>query len=365
MLRRRRRYLLLVLIAALLAPSVALIVRCALARQAPPAAVSDPHEVEQAKSRVAGYARSGAATYLTLPEWLIVYDAEEYASFVKSRRPSGFPYFRSIPRYWLYYKHVCDAACGRYPFDFGNHLMLAVIGTSASVENLVKGLYENTIGRLTEWIATNDTDEDRLAIAVAGDYARFIHGVPWYDYPFGRAFRRLWSQVPLRGRHPIRKWERRFALSLEYGVKAIYGGLIRLGTKSVYGNEEEWIHAWVRGVPGRTFDDSRVRRIASFADGSHIVAIKRYEPFTSAVAALAGQGARFHDIAGNRQIVITALGSAAPSAFDRNEARVLFASRQLADDRQRVVIEASVDALGSVLGRLRQSGLALEHLYDY
>src|SRR5687768_18048188 len=52
---------------------------------------------------IAGYARAESFTYLTLPEWFIVYSADEYASFVATRPPSAFPYVGSARQYWRYY----------------------------------------------------------------------------------------------------------------------------------------------------------------------------------------------------------------------------------------------------------------------
>jgi hypothetical protein len=368
--RRRRwrvlRYAIAFLLIAIAAPAVVTIARCTLATRVKLAGPSgEPGEVTRAKAGLHAYARPEAATYFTLPEWLILYDAEEYAAHVAHARPSAFPYFRSILRYWRYYQGVCDTACARYPFDSGDHLMLAIIGTSASVENLLKGIYEGSIGRAAEWIATTDTAEDRHAAAVAADYAHFMHAVPWYDYPFGRAFRRLWSETGLWGPHPLRKWERKFALSLEYGIKAIYGSIIRFGSKSVYGDEDEWIYAWADGLPPDAFADPRIRQATTLADGSSIVSIKRYEPFTAVVSTLTDRGARFHDIAGNHRILMTALGAASSPAFDDGDARVLFAIDELTSGRQRFVVEARVDALGNVLNRLPKAGLTLEHLYDY
>jgi hypothetical protein len=40
------------------------------------------------------------AADVTLPEWYIVYSADEYAAFVKSRAPSRFPYFSAVGQYW-------------------------------------------------------------------------------------------------------------------------------------------------------------------------------------------------------------------------------------------------------------------------
>jgi len=321
--------------------------------------------VRQAKAAIDGYRRPGAATYFTLPEWFIVYETEEYAAFIARARPSAFPYFRAVTQYWTYYRRMCDAACGAFPFDTGNHVMLAVIGTSFSVENVLKGLYENSVGRLTEWLATSDTDEDRFAARTAADYGRFMHTIPWYDFPFGRTLAALWSQTPAWGAHPLRKWERRLSLSIEYGVKAAYGSLIRVATKSSYGDEPEWVYLRAEHVPDRAFDDPRIVRRAALADGSSLLAMKRYEPFTSAIADLERAGVRLHDVAGNRRILVTALTADHAPALDVPGARVLLSSPLLATSGRRIGIDVPVDTLGELLDRLTRSGARLEHVYDY
>src|SRR5438094_9743662 len=53
-------------------------------------------ETLRATAGVPNYVREGSATFLTLPEWYIVYSTEEYAAFVATRPPSHFPWFRSI-----------------------------------------------------------------------------------------------------------------------------------------------------------------------------------------------------------------------------------------------------------------------------
>src|SRR5262249_37336491 len=154
-------------------------------------------------------------TYLTLPEWLIVYDTEEYAAFISRARPSGFPYLRSIVDFWRDYSRVCAVSCSAFPFDVGDHVMIVVIGSSFAVENILKGLYENVVGRAFELVSGHDTEEDAFAARVAAEYGHFMHTVPWYEFPFGRKLVALWRETPLWGRHPLRKWERRIALSSE------------------------------------------------------------------------------------------------------------------------------------------------------
>ena len=67
-------------------------------------------ELQRVTADVKGYFRNESSTYLTLPEWYIVYSADEYASFVQSRAPSRFPYFAAVGQYWRYYKQVCRAS---------------------------------------------------------------------------------------------------------------------------------------------------------------------------------------------------------------------------------------------------------------
>jgi hypothetical protein len=330
------------------------------------AAPADPPAVREAKRAVRRYVRDGATTYLTLPEWFIVYNSEEYAATLAAGRPSRFPYFRSIAEYWSYYRQVSHAACKGYPFDAGTHLMLGVIGSSFMIENTLKGIYENTVGRSTEWLASTDTEEDRYAARTAMEYGRFMHMTPWYDFPFGRKLSGLWSQTHALGPHFLRKWERRFALSFEYGAKAIYGWAIRQGTKSVYGNEDEWVYAWADHVPEAAFRDPRVRSVSRLGGDSHILALGRYEIFSGIVPQLVAGGVRFNDIAGNRRILVTAIGDSERALPDDERLHVLFAKPlATSPSRERVVIDAAVDALGDLMKRLAASAATLEHIYDY
>ena len=220
-------------LASAVAPGLVIAARCALARAEPVAAT--PTATQVATAEIPGYSRPGSATYLTLPEWFIVYNTEEYTASIRNAPPSRFPYFGSILDFWSYYRHVCDASCGAFPFDAGNHVMLVVIGSSFTVENALKGLYENIVGRVVEAISGHDTEEDVFAARTAEEYGRFMHTTPWYEFPFGEKLTGLWRQTHAWGKHPLRKWERRLALSTEYTTKAAYAWLIRATTKATYG----------------------------------------------------------------------------------------------------------------------------------
>jgi hypothetical protein len=370
--QRSRRALTLVKLAAATVAVLALLavafplrfigVHCYAKRNQP---IARSLELLRATTDVRGYFREEAPTFLTLPEWYVVYSAEEYARFIESRPPSQFPYVGAIHQYWSYYADVCRATKGFYRFDTGVHLMLGVIGTSFSAENAVRGAYERTVGRFTELIGGYHTEEDAFARRTAREYGAFIHTVPWYEFPFASKLKALWRETPLVGRGLVRKWERRLALTAEYGTKAAYGWMIARSTGAVYAAEELVIHAWVENAPERIFDDERVRRVRAVDTGSYLVMLPRYEPFTEVVEMLVKQGVRFRDFAGNETIVLTAI---APRAWDYRLPSgevVLSATILTSPAAKRIAVKAPVASLHAILAGLENHGVTLEHLYDY
>jgi hypothetical protein len=346
---------------AIVLPTIFIGVRCARPGVEPPR--RDPL-VERTISALKDYTRGGAATYLTVPEWYIVYSTEEYARWLGTGRPSGFPHLGASRQYWAYYGAMCDASRDVYPFDAGVHLMLGVIGVSFTGENLVKAGYENTVGRLTEWLGGHATAEDEFARRTAAEYGRFMHGVPWYEFPFARKAVALWQETPWWGPAPARKWERRLALTAEYGIKAGYGWLIRQGTGAVYGAEDLRIHAWVTNASAAALADARVRKVAD-APGGAIVLLPRYEAFTDAVNALAAQGVRFRDVAGNDAIVLSGLGRRG-QVLPPDAGEVLFRAPIPSEPAVvRLVLRTPVTSLHTALAALPRAGVRLEHVYDY
>jgi hypothetical protein len=329
--------------------------------------------------------RTEDSTYLTFPEWHIVYSAEEYATWLESHPPSGFPYFQYVSQFWCGYNSVFELTRSRYPFNAGNHLMLMVIGTSQSAEFAIKGVYEGTIGRATEALSNSgDTDEDRFAKRVAADYGQFLNQIPWYEYPFSTRLSELWSETSLSGDYPIRKWERRLALSLEYGAKAGYGWLLGLATGAVYDADAVQVLVWAEDLPvlgtpppatpppaGSPADaaDTTVQPFISLerqVDGSSaLYVLPRFTAFRNTLQTIpSGQG-RLLAVAGNQEMMITAI---APREWNAtlSEGHAVFEQPILIDPaRKRVAIVAPVSSLLSLLSRLQDQSITIEHVYDY
>lgn len=328
---------------------------------------ADPERIEELRKGLQGYYRSEEQTYLTFPEWYIVYSAEEYAASLEKNPPSKFSYFRSMGQYWRSYCNVYAITRNNYPFNFGYHVVLFVIGSSYSVENLAKGIYENTIGRIAELLSTADlTEEDRYAQKIAEEYGKFIHTIPWYEFPFKDKLKGLWRETNLWGPNPIRKWERKIILSLEYGFKSIYGRIIRGGTKTAYAPEDLEIYAIAENLDSNILiQQPQVKLIERINQDYDIIVLPRYEAFTEIVPSLISQGVKFTEIAGNDEILISVIAHK-DWQFNSNTANAFFSMPVLVGlDFKRMAINVSIEKLHFVLTYLENENVKLEHIYDY
>jgi hypothetical protein len=324
-------------------------------------------EARAAADALPHYRREEERAYLTFPEWYIVYTSQDYARYIDQHYPSGFAFFTSAGEFWTSYCSVNRHVAPRYEFNAGTHLMIYVIGVSHSIEYVLKGVYENTIGRLAELFAPDPpTAEDLFARMFAADYGTFLNTIPWYDYPFATRLSELWNEVTFSGDGQVRKIERRFALSLELMVKAAYGFLIKGGTESVYEPADLEIHALMRHLPIDTAAiDPRIKVVQTFNDATQLVTLPRYEPFTEIAGKLADSEAEFLEIAGNSEILVSV------SAHDDWNApaeagEMLFAVSNLSGGGgKRVALSVPVTKLTAAIRAIRQSGAAFEHVYDY
>jgi hypothetical protein len=324
-----------------------------------------PSAVPPSADGLAGYTRSESFTYLTLPEWFIVYSTDEYASFISTRPPSAFPYFRSARQYWGYYGSACAATKGVYPFETGYHVMLGIIGASFTIESSLKSVYESSIGRLTEWLSSIDTPEDAFARRTAKEYGTFMHTVPWYEFPFGSKLTALWRETPLTGPHMLRKIERRLALTADYGFKAAYGFVIGKASGAAYGAEDLRIYARIDNASPSVFSDARVKQVKQLGKGDYVVTLPRYEEFTRTALALTEAGVRFVDIAGNDEMLVTVLARRGIST-NVPDAQLIAAAPVLTEPTmQRLGFSVQVRSLREVAAHLGRAGATIEHLYDY
>lgn len=321
-------------------------------------------EVLEVASTTPEYLRPFDNAYLSIPEWYIVYSADEYAAVLRDGLPSDFPYAEANRDYWGQHARALSLT-ERSAHDNSDYkTVLSVIGWSFSVENAIKCVYENTVGRISEWLAHGrQVPEDRFAAHVAAEYAALIYDAPWYDFPYAAYLRDLW-RLPIGKSATLgeqfRRVERRFILTVELGIKSAYSSLIAFATHTKFGVQDDIIFAIVTRDHGAT---------------TEILHAPHYHPFTRLLLAEidreAGNDAfSVLDISGNDRITFTYrdhLGSprAASTTEILRDREIIGIHDGLVEYRDRITVESSVRDLSAISHELRLRGIAIDHLYDY
>jgi FAD/FMN-containing dehydrogenase len=332
-----------------------------------------PAETRISLDSLHGYARNESAEWIRHPEWDLVYSSDAYARWLAAgKRPSGFPYVASVGTFWRAYQRTLLAARNRYSFPIGNHIMLGVIGLSTAIEYGLKGAYENIIGRLSELdMPRGGTEEDRYAAQVAARYVNLIEQRGWYEFGFADALRGLWTTVPTTGPGMFRKWERRFALSVGYGIKSVYAAFIGLGTRSAYSADEMQreivVVGWNDSIARSSGPLSRIKAVKKLDRGYTLLSIPRYNPFRDALAALSDYSStlRIAELSGAE---IVAISGTAPRGWEAPPRTQVVLAHEVPTDgtRSRILILTSARDVLDVLHALRSEGkFQVEHVYDY
>jgi FAD/FMN-containing dehydrogenase len=331
-----------------------------------------PPDDAEAKARALEFAdpealRDEGQTFLTLPEWYIVFSAEEYQRHLATQAPSAFPYFRSIGQFWTLYRKVIGRTRAEYPLNTEYHVMNVVIGLSYSLENAIKGVYESSVGWLFEQPCSGAiascTAEDAFAADTARAYDTFVRTYPWYEFPFRERFDRLWKLDNDSQASRLRAFERRLYLSAEYGLKSLYAGVIGKASQSAYGVEAQTTRVWL-SRPADAALPVNARSLLRAGD-EEVVELPRYEGFRDALQGIAAERTQLRQIAGNERI---ALSIVIPRTFkfrgDEGE-RVLRWPVLTEAEHDRALLYVKVEQLLPLLGALKARGASIDHVFDF
>ena len=311
---------------------------------APYAALIDP-----------AFHRPESRTLMTYPEWHIVHAYEDYAQVVARGDPHDYDFLRAIGGFWSSVCALSRGASALGPIDPETKTMVHVIGVSFTAELLMKAAYEETLGRL--FVALRGAERaplDVLSAVQADRYAAFLQQVPWYKWDF----RKDATDLRAHATDALRDRERRIALGLEYGAKAAYAGVIA-GAVAQVGPDALTLRMVVAGADAaRLAQIEGVRIVQERPEGLEIET-PRYRALTKLLKTFADDGMDFVEIAGNDDIMFTALSHRA------EETSALFSRRRQGAGDHRHLFVAKVADLADRLRSLEGSGLRLEHVHDY
>ncbi|HEX5685598.1 MAG TPA: hypothetical protein VFY73_16375 [Ideonella sp.] len=308
--------------------------------------------------------RGGVQTFRSLPDWTPVQSRTELAAYLAAQQaPSAFPFFSHVAQFWQSYGAISQATPSS-TFDLGHHLRAVGTGVAHGFEFGLKACYEATVGHLAEASANGPTAEEQLAARVALDYADFIRGRRPQDYDHLARLNELWQAAPLWGDNVLRKWERRFALSTEYGAKAAWGWVMH----QVDGSEPAappatalLLNRW----PASGAELPALKKVRDLGGGV-LATLPRRATFTDYAVPLAQQGVRFEEVAGNQGPILVSV-LMPPEAAPVIEARLLLTQPVLTrPDIERRWLAVPVPELADALcAWAARPELQVDHIYDF
>jgi hypothetical protein len=313
-----------------------------------------------------GYRRKQANTFFTFPEWYIVYSFEDFGRFLDTSSESRFGYLQHILGFWRSFCTINRAVPDGGESRADVKTMIYVIGVSYSVEYAIKGFYENTIGRITEWIrGSTRTPQDDYARRVAQDYAAFLYTIPWYKFPFGEKLDGLMA-ISAPTPSSIRSRERDFALGAEYFVKIGYSRLIQKALDAASDNEPRDIMLVVATLPPEVLvKEPRIKPVRQLTPQWQLVQMPRYKDLTEIIKGLLDQGIPVAEIAGNHEILISVIAPKAASLDVKDTTELFSLDLDAKPGFRRAGLKARIDRLVDIAKDLKTKGADIEHFYDY
>lgn len=306
------------------------------------------------------FVRAEANSYLTYPEWHIVYAYEGLANVMKLSDEHAFGYTRSVVGFWASFCALNREADRHGGADAATRRTIHVIGVSFTLEMGMKALYEETVGRLFALLrGAEKSPQDLYALTMAEDYGRFLHQTPWYKYDFDGSVGKLWAE-PVTS---LRSWERRLALGGEWKAKAAYADVIASAVAAT-GQAQLTIRSLVSGIPAadlRAMPDVTV--IEERGDNGVLIETPRYRAFTVILRQIAERNGTVLEVAGNDDIMVSALAPSAPSQL--SYATVIADINRDGFAGRRLLLQAKVRDLSLLFTELKSAGFELEHVYDY
>jgi hypothetical protein len=366
MLRRLRRFLaaLVILIAlSVLVPLAYIEGTCGPAPNAPATAVSARALLVINEQ---GYRRKLDNTFFTFPEWYIVYSFEDFGRFLDRSSESHFNYLGHILGFWRSFCTINRALPPATESRSDVKTMIYIIGISYSAEYAIKGLYENTIGRVFEWIRGEQrTPQDDYARAVLQDYSAFLYTVPWFKYPFREKLDALMA-ITAPTRSIARTWERGFALGTEYFVKIGYANLIQKALDASGDNEPRDIMFVVATLPPDVLaGETRIKPVRTLTPEWQLVQTPRYKDFTEILLGLLDKGIGLSEIAGNREIFVTVIAPDAAKLDVKDTTELFSLELDAKPGFRRAGLKVRIDRLVEINRDLKAKGASIEHFYDY
>lgn len=323
------------------------------------------NKIEDQKNNIKNYFRDEQQTFLTVPEWYLVFNPKEYAEYLEAgKNPSNFPFYKSINEYWKLYDKSLKLVSDSYSKNEEYETMLKVIGVSITLEYTAKLIYENTIGKLFHLFSSDTISEKEKTIVKAQRaYSDFIYQTAWYEFEFMPWIKKVWSVDENSKTSWLRKWERTLLFTIEFSFKACYAELIEFGAKMSYEEPTTDIFMLI-SAKDKIIETSNLR-IVKEENEKKIIAVKRWEAFTDTMLNLFENNIQIHEIGGNDEIVVSILLDKKEN-INFKKIHSLYLSEVVTNPlKSRNVCLIYVTDLFDFIRYAKENSIEIEHIFDY
>lgn len=321
---------------------------------------------QQVKISLNDYIKGEEQTILTVPEWYLVFNPNEYSKFLNEKNnPSDFPFLESINEYWRLYDRSLKLVSKAYPYNSEYVTMLQIIGVSITIEYLLKWIYESTIGRLFSLLANdNISSQEEKIIEAHIAYGSFIYHTAWYEFKFFDWIKQVWSTSNNEDSSFIRRWERLLFFTLEFSFKAIYAQILEWGASLAYEEPSTKIYGTLYAPVN--IKESKNLKVLGSDEAYKLVEITRWGAFTNEILKISDDSTlHFTDISGNDEIAVSILVDS-KFVVENNCAELLYESKVVTNNSKiRQVYLVDVKELLKFIREVKLKGCEVEHVYDY
>lgn len=309
--------------------------------------------------------RTEDQTLLTYPEWFLVFSPEEYVDFTKNNPPHLFPFKEHINQFWHSYDSLSKEIKKQgYKDNKEYNEMINIIGWSTTIEYNIRYFYEISIGNLS-WTVGKEklTNEDKYYNNCYSKYVEFIKLEPWYKFDFLSYIIPMWSISGDKEQSLIRRYERKIAMTLDFGFKSIYGRLIGLGATNNY--EKPIFYTTVEFEK----ELNKKIKVERLNKEKNIYLFPRYQLFTESMKELISfeknnqEYFKIKKIAGNSNYILVSIISDNFYLNDNIIYKNIISTNQ---NKTRYLLKIDINDFDINLSKLIENkSITIEHIFDF
>jgi hypothetical protein len=308
-----------------------------------------------ASSLPAASQRAEGRTYSGFARTYVQAAHDDYARVIEAGDPHDYAVVPAVTGFWQAICPLAARASALGEFDAAARREVYGLGARFTVGTLLRGAYEETVGRLMTMARGPERSAlDDVVAGQAAARAEFLEALPWHQYSFGADADAL---IAANAGTP-RDWERTVALNIGYRAQAAMAWLARRALPGD-GIEPLSLRMVVAGVAPEDLAGVEGVTVIGPVPAGVEVEVPRLQGLAGSLVALAETGADFAEIAGNDDIVI---------AVDAPEAGLpgaLHAYPRQGSETHRNVIGVKVPDLAARLRDLPGSGATLAAAIGY